>query len=126
MAGSGWGEAGAAREIILRRLGAGEACGLAILEAIVCHGVVALGACRADAKIRLHAGSELVMIGAGHAQGLLAACILLLADVLGIGKCGLIISTACAGGGQRVARGGSTCREASAGCKCVLRRLGAH
>merc|ERR1712070_481682 len=77
-----WGKTSAACKVILCRLGAGEAsrlapaeqaCCLAVLEAIVGHCVVALGASRADAKIRLHARSELVMVDATQAKCLLAA-----------------------------------------------------
>merc|ERR1711937_925292 len=128
-------EASTACETILGRLGAGEAARLApakqasclaVLEAIVSHGVVALGATRADAEIRLDARSELVVVDAAQAKSLLAASILLLADVLGISECRLVISTTGTSDLQAVLARCSNCRgEASAAFETILGRLSA-
>merc|ERR1711998_567386 len=76
----GRGETSAAREIVLSRLSAAqasrlapakEACCLAVLEAIVGHGVVTLAAGRADAQLALHAAGELVMVDATETECLL-------------------------------------------------------
>merc|ERR1719225_455574 len=101
------GEPSAGWQVILGRLGAAEttsfapaeqACGLAVLEAILCGGVVALGAACADAEVGLDARRELVMVDTGQTQGLLAACILLLPDILGICECCLVVGVARTGG----------------------------
>merc|ERR1712048_1526781 len=125
-------EASAAAQCILSWLSAGEAarlapaeeaCSLAVLEAILGNCVVALRATSADAKVGLHAGSELVVVNASEAKRLLAASILLLANGRGIRKCSLVISTAGTGGLQaRLSHGR---REASAAAQCILSRLGA-
>jgi len=60
--------------------------GLAVLEAILDSGVVALRAVRTDAKVRLHTRFEFVMVDDSDGQCLLAACIRLLANSLCISK----------------------------------------
>merc|ERR1719336_2197901 len=96
-------EASATTQCILSWLGAAEATrlapakeaySLAVLEAVVSDGVVALGASSADAKVGLNAGHELIVVDACHTKSLLAACILLLADCGGISQSSLVIGTA--------------------------------
>merc|ERR1719230_1106620 len=132
--GSACGKSSASGEIVLSRLGAvkaallapsEEASSLAVLEPIVSSGIVALAACGRDAQVRLNARGELVMVDASQAKGLLAACILLLTDVLRIGKCSLVISRAGTSGSGHKARTGSACGKSSASGKIVLSRLGA-
>merc|ERR1712039_377188 len=125
-------ESGAAAQCILSRLGAGEAarlapseeaCGLAVLEAVLGNRVVALRATSADAQVPMHARSELVVIDAGETKRLLAASILLLANSCGIRKCSLVISAAGTSGLQAWLSHGR--REAGAATQCILSRLGA-
>merc|ERR1712063_61358 len=122
---NGWREASATTQCILSWLGAAEAtrlapakeaCSLAVLEAIVSDGVVALGTSSTDAKVGLNAGNELVMVDAGHTQSLLAACILLLANCGGISQGCLVISPAGPCGFQ--AWLGNCWGEASATTQC--------
>jgi len=75
-----------------------EACSLAILESIGGSGIVALAAGSGDAKVRLDTRSELVMVDAGEGQSLLAACVLLLTNILRISKGSLVIRRATTSG----------------------------
>merc|ERR1711998_44092 len=114
-----WGEAGAARKVVLGKLSAAQAarlapaeqaCGLAVLEAVVSNSVVALAAGGTDRKVTLHAAGEFVVVNAAEAERLLAASILLLANILGIGQCSLVIRAACTSGRglqARISRAGS-------------------
>merc|ERR1711879_409689 len=127
------GEASAAFETILGRLSAGEAArlapteqasSLAVLEAVVRDSVVTLGATRADAEIGLDARGELVVVDAAQAESLLAASILLLANILGISQGCLVISAAGTSDLQAVLARCGNCRgEASAAFETILGRL---
>merc|ERR1719201_2895923 len=96
-----WSEASATAQCILCGLSAAEAstfvpteeasC-LAVLEAVLGDGVVALRAASADAEVGCHATSELIMVDAREGQCSLAACILFLSNGLGICQCCLVCS----------------------------------
>merc|ERR1712196_213571 len=123
--GLGRSETCAASQVVLGRLSAAQAtalapaqqaCCLAVLEAVVGHCVVALGASRTDGEFTLGAAGELVTIDAGKAQGILATLVLLVADSLGISQVGLIICRASSSGHgleARIGLGGSETGAAS-------------
>merc|ERR550514_289293 len=127
-------EASASCQAVLGRLSAREASrlappeqagSLAVLEAVISNGIVALGASGADAEIGLDAAGELVVVNARQAECLLATGVLLLTNRLGISKRCLVISTACASDLSLQAWIGDSRREASASCQAVLGRLSA-
>merc|ERR1712070_488100 len=132
--GDTWGEASAAGERILGWLGAAQAtflapakqaCGLAILEAIVSHGVVALAARGTDSEVTLHAAGEFVMVNATEAECLLATSILLVANSLCISQSCLVVTAAGTSDFAFKARIGDRWGEASAAGERILGRLGA-
>merc|ERR1711991_867621 len=132
--GNGWREAGAAGKLILGWLSAAQAArlapaeqarGLAVLEAVVGHSVVALAARGADAKLALHTTGELVVIDASEAQSTLAAPILLLTNSLGIGQRRLIVAAAGPSGLALQARLGNGWGETGAAGKLILGWLSA-
>jgi len=100
-----------------------EASSLAILKPVIGSCIVALAAGGRDAKVGLHARREFVVVDATETKSLLAASILLFADILRICKSSLIIGRAATCRLQ--ARCGRASWDSSASWKVSLGRGGA-
>merc|ERR1719215_153443 len=117
--------ASACREVLLSWCSAIEAArlapteqarSLAVLEAIVCCGGIALGAIGVDADLSFHACVELVVVDASQAQSTSAALVALVAESVGIESLdhSLLVGRALHGGCRFEAGGCCSSLDASA------------
>jgi len=97
-----------------------EACSLAVLKPIIGSRIVALAAGGRDAEVRLHTGSEFVVVDATETKSLFAAGILFLTHILRIGKSSLVISTASTSHCSLQTWCGGACGEACTSGEVVL------